>query len=117
MDLIDGRTGVPSAPATTAGDTATSNATTTAAALYQRRRHNPFLDFSQIYRVTDSSSYISPYDQRDHSWNDKQYDVADEEAWLENTKTLHADYLENLQPTAEYHLVGGRTGVPETEDE
>ena len=100
MDLIDGRTGTPSTPA-----------------LYQRRRHSPFLNFSQIYKVKDSNSYISPYEQREHSWSDKQYDVADEEAWLGTTKTLNEDYLENLQPTAEYHLVGGRTGVPEEDDE
>jgi len=67
--------------------------------------------------VTDSNSYLKPYEQRDHSWNDNQYDVADEVAWLGNTKTLHADYLENLDPTAEYHLTGGRTGVAETDDE
>ena len=117
MDLIDGRTGTPSTTAntTTASDTTATD--TTAPALFQRRRHNPYLDFSQIYRVTDSNSYLKPYEQRDHSWNDYQYDVADEVAWLGNTKTLHADYLENLDPTAEYHLTGGRTGVAETDDE
>jgi len=35
---------------------------------------------------------------------------------LDNTKTLHADYLENLDPSAEYHLREGRTGVA-AEDE
>ena len=63
------------------------------------------------YQVVDSHSYISPYEQRDHSWNDKQYDVSDEVKYLDNTKELAADHLENLQPNAEHHLVDGRTGV------
>ena len=121
LDLKDGRTGVPTVVANeTAATDATAAADGAAAALYQRRRYNgnPYLDFSQIYRVTNSSSYIKPYEVRDHSWSDNQYEAADEVAWLGNTNTLHADYLENLQPTAEYHLVGGRTGVAEeAEDE
>jgi len=28
---------------------------------------------NKFYKVDDSHSYISPYDQRDHSWNDAQY--------------------------------------------
>jgi len=39
--------------------------------------------------------------------------MSDEVKWLDTTKTLHSDYLENLLPTAEYHLQGGRTGEPE----
>jgi hypothetical protein len=49
-----------------------------------------------IYPVKDSHSYISPYSQRDHSWNDAQHDVSDEVKWVDNTKTLHADYVEQL---------------------
>ena len=66
---------------------------------------------NKIYQEPDSHSYISPYDQRDHSWSDKQYDVADEVKFFDNTKTLAADYLENTLPTAEYHLREGRAGV------
>ena len=67
------------------------------------------------YKVEDSHSYISPYDQRDHSWNDAEYNQSDEVKFLDKTKTLNADYLENLADDAEYHLDGGRTGVPEEE--
>merc|ERR1711990_314166 len=70
----------------------------------------------KIYQVADSHSYIKPYDQRDHSWNDAEYNQSDEVKFLDNTKTLDADYLENLAPAAEYHLREGRTGVaPEDE--
>merc|ERR1711907_517309 len=65
----------------------------------------------KIYKVADSASYIKPYDQRDHSWNDAEYNQSDEVKFLDNTKTLNADYLENLAPAAEYHLREGRTGV------
>merc|ERR1712188_280644 len=27
----------------------------------------------KIYKVADSASYIKPYSQRDHSWNDAEY--------------------------------------------
>ena len=63
------------------------------------------------YQVADSHSYISPYDQRDHSWNDAQYNQSDEVKFFDNTKTLNADYLENTLTTAEYHLREGRAGV------
>ena len=65
----------------------------------------------KIYKVADSASYLKPYDQRDHSWNDAEYNQSDEVKFLDNTKTLSADYLENLAPAAEYHLREGRTGV------
>ena len=71
---------------------------------------------NKIYKVGDSASYISPYTQRDHSWNDAQYNQSDEVKFLDSTKTLHADYLENLATAAEYHLREGRTGVA-AEDE
>ena len=63
------------------------------------------------YQVADSHSYISPYDQRDHSWNDAEYNQSDEVKFLDKTKTLNEDYLENLADDSEYHLDGGRTGV------
>ena len=66
---------------------------------------------NKMYRVGDSASYIKPYDQRDHSWSDAEYNQSDEVKFLDNTKTLHADYLENLDTSAEYHLREGRTGV------
>jgi len=69
-----------------------------------------------IYPVKDSHSYISPYSQRDHSFTDGQHDVSDEVKWVDNTKTLHADYVEQLDPSAEYHLRDGRTGVPTPTD-
>ena len=70
----------------------------------------------KIYKVADSASYLKPYEQRDHSWNDAEYNQSDEVKFLDNTKTLHADYLENLATAAEYHLREGRTGVA-AEDE
>ena len=63
------------------------------------------------YKASDSASYISPYDQRDHSWNDAEYNQSDEVKFLDKTKTLNEDYLENLADDAEMHLDGGRTGV------
>ena len=70
----------------------------------------------KIYKIADSASYLKPYDQRDHSWNDAEYNQSDEVKFLDNTKTLNADYLENLATAAEYHLREGRTGVA-AEDE
>lgn len=54
----------------------------------------------QIYPVKDSHSYIEPYSQRDHSFSDNQYDTSDEVQWVANTKTLHADYVDQLEPSA-----------------
>jgi hypothetical protein len=65
----------------------------------------------KIYKIADSASYLKPYSHRDHSWNDAEYNQSDEVKFLDNTKTLHADYLENLATAAEYHLREGRTGV------
>lgn len=67
---------------------------------------------NKVYKVADSASYLKPYSQRDHSWNDAQYNQSDEVKFYDQTKTLNADYLENLAPAAEYHLREGRTGVP-----
>jgi hypothetical protein len=88
--MIDGRTGVP---------------TNTNPALMQRNRRD-------IYKVKDSHSYINPYTHSDHAWSQDQHDVSDEVQWVDGTKTLHADYIENLDPSAEHHLIDGRTGVP-----
>jgi hypothetical protein len=74
-------------------------------ALFQRQRKD-------IYKVKDSHSYINPYTHSDHAWSNDQHDVSDEVKWVDHTKTLHADYIENLDPSAEHHLIDGRTGVP-----
>jgi hypothetical protein len=71
---------------------------------------------NKIYKEEDSHSYISPYEQRDHSWNDAQYNQSDELKFVDNTKTLNADYVEQLETTAEHHLREGRSGVA-AEDE
>jgi len=73
--------------------------------LVQRTRHG-------IYKVKDSHSYISPYTHSDHAWSHDSHDASDETKWVENTKTLHADYVDQLHPNAEHHLKDGRTGVP-----
>ena len=56
------------------------------AALVQRKR--------QIYPVKDSKSYISPYSQRDHSWNDAQYNQSNEVTWSGETNTTAADHID-----------------------
>ena len=35
----------------------------------------------------ESTSIISPYTQRDHSWSNDQFDKSDEVKWAEQTKT------------------------------
>ena len=55
------------------------------AALVQKSR--------MIYPVKDSHSYISPYTQRDHAWNDAQHDVSDEVKWSKETNTTAADHI------------------------
>merc|ERR1712127_688798 len=47
----------------------------------------PSLLKKTIYPVRDSKSYISPYSQRDHSWNDAQHDQSDEVKWSGETNT------------------------------
>ena len=47
-----------------------------------------------IYKVKDSHSYISPYTHSDHAWSHDQHDASDEVKWVDNTKTLHADYVD-----------------------
>ena len=77
---------------------------------------------NKIYQVPDSHSYFKDSDldektrQRNDAWNDAQYNQSDEVKFLDKTKTLNADYLENLQPAAEYHLREGRTGTPADEE-
>ena len=65
-----------------------------------------------IYPVKDSHSYITPYNQRDHSWSHDQHDQSNEVQFVNNTKTLHSDYAHQLEPTATHHLIDGLTGVP-----
>ena len=48
----------------------------------------------QIYPVKDSTSYISPYSQRDHSWNDAQYNQSNEVTWSKETNTTAADHID-----------------------
>lgn len=60
--------------------------------LVQRRK--------MIYPVADSTSYISPYSQRDHAWNDDQHDQSDEVKWSGETNTTapnSLDWVENEQ--------------------
>ena len=52
------------------------------------------LSQKEIYPVKDSHSYISPYTQRDHAWNDAQHDVSDEVKWSKETNTTAADHLD-----------------------
>ena len=47
-----------------------------------------------IYPVRDSSSYISPYEQRNHSWTDGQYNQSNEVTWSGETNTTAADHLD-----------------------
>ena len=82
--------------------------------------HSFYQKVKQIYPVKDSHSYIEPYNQRDHAFSHNQYDTSDEVQWVANTRTLHSDYVDQLDPSAEYHLKDGRTGVQSetaTEDE
>jgi len=54
----------------------------------QRRR--------QIYPVEDSDSYIAPYSQRNHSWNDYQFDHSDEVTWSAHTNATAAGYTDHV---------------------
>ena len=56
------------------------------AALVQRKK--------LIYPVRDSTSYISPYSQRDHAWNDAQYNQSNEVTWSGETNTTAADHID-----------------------
>ena len=40
---------------------------------------------AQTYPSEDSHSYITPYVQRDHSWNFDQHDKSNEDAWETET--------------------------------
>jgi len=44
--------------------------------------------------VSDSKSYISPYSQREHSWNDDQHDQSNEVTWSKETNTTAADHID-----------------------
>jgi len=47
-----------------------------------------------IYPVRDSASYISPYEQRNHSWTDGQYNQSNEVTWSGETNATAADHLD-----------------------
>ena len=46
--------------------------------------------------MADSSSYISPYVQRNHSWNDWQYDQSDEVTWSAHTNATAGDHIDHV---------------------
>jgi len=48
----------------------------------------------ETYPAKDSHSYITPYNQRDHAWNEPQHDVSDEVKWSKETNTTAADHLD-----------------------
>ena len=41
---------------------------------------------NKFYKVEYSHSYISPYEQRDHSWNEDEFDMSSEKKWDTETK-------------------------------
>ena len=47
-----------------------------------------------IYPVKDSKSYISPYSQRDHAWNEAEHDQSNEVTWSGETNTTAADHID-----------------------
>ena len=56
------------------------------------------------YPIADSASYIDPYNQRDHAWNDAQYDVSNETHWVLGSP--RGSHLNVSRPL--YHeIVGG----------
>jgi hypothetical protein len=55
---------------------------------------NATLAQKEIYPVKDSHSYISPYTQRDHSWNDAQHNQSNEVTWSKETNVTSADNLD-----------------------
>jgi len=50
----------------------------------------------RIYPVADSSSYITPYVQRNHSWNDWQFDQSDEVTWSAHTNATAGDHIDHV---------------------
>ena len=76
-----------------AGDMATISA-------HKNLANSVWMAQKQIYPVADSTSYISPYSQRDHAWNDAQHDQSDEVKWSGETNTTapnSLDWVENEQ--------------------
>ena len=58
-----------------------------AASAVQHRHHHSHHHKAQhkTYPSEDSHSYITPYNQRDHSWNFDQHDKSNEDAWETET--------------------------------
>ena len=78
------------------------------ASLAQRQMHK------QIYPVRDSASYISPYSQRDHAWNDAAHNQSDEVKWSGETNTTapnSLDWVENGQGIHSRLFPGDPTAV------
>jgi hypothetical protein len=82
--------------AETASETITDNANPLAA-LVQKN--------STTYPVKDSHSYIDPYTQRDHSWNDAQHNQSNEVAWSKETNTTAADHIDHVKNEGPSRLV------------
>ena len=67
-----------------------------------------------IYPVRDSASYITPYSQRDHAWNDAQHNQSDEVKWSGETNTTapnSLDWVENGQGIHSRLFPGDPTAV------
>lgn len=59
------------------------------------------------YPAKDSASYITPYNQRDHAWNEPQYDVSNETHWV--VSSPRGSHLNVSRPL--YHeIVNGTIG-------
>jgi len=70
-----------------------------------------------IYPVKDSKSYISPYSQRDHSWNDAQHDQSNEVTWSKETNTTapnSIDWVVNGQGPNSRLFPGDPNAAPPT---
>jgi len=72
--------------------TPSSGATAETSALVQKSKAHK----KRIYPVSDSSSYISPYVQRNHSWNDWQFDQSDEVTWSAHTNATAGDHIDHV---------------------
>ena len=57
------------------------------------------------YPSKDSASYITPYNQRDHAWNEPQYDMSNETHWVVGTPRGHQ--LDVTRPL--YHEISNGT--------
>ena len=66
---------------------------------------------AQTYPIADSASYIDPYNQRDHAWNDAQYDVSNETHWVLGSP--RGSHLNVSRPL--YHEIVGGSNANTTE--